>query len=605
MNTVAPSRNVSAPTPQRVWSPSGVNIYKKLYEKSDKKLKEHIRNVLLETYDQNAKPLQVDAVFNLAQGRDTFLLAGTGFGKSRIPELYHKLFPQKARAIVLVLNPLDTLGDNQVSEKLMAGFTAINLTKQSFTNKAADKVLAGVYDFVYLSPKMFLNSKKFEKVYYSAAFQNLTALVVVDEARMIYIWGLVASGKAKTSTSAHHRFEDYGLFRPSYGKLGPQLLFRNNKPMLLLSATCRPVSIEAIKVSLKVNDETVDMLRGELTRPEIIMIRVTMINSLASSLDCIPLFPSRKDVPDSQMVPSLVYNGSRNRTMTVLNVIDRARETPGASSILNSSCSRQFHSCTGDKDKVTCIDNFAAGAFPVISCTMALGLGQNWKRVCMVAHVGRGDPAAIFQMIGRCGRDGKPGLAVMLVEKNRRGGKNKISQFCCGTNQTDLDQMDALAITPLCLRVAFLIDNLFGYVPLWADDQNYIAELERERQAGFPICRCSNCAPAEAEKLLGLLPLASTDNFEDICSGTFSGGIQPSDLKHKYPPKSAPVKKRKFVEEDKREIEEFTARLMRNITIHYNTYSPGGKIILDDLFDSDDCKSVLAHIDNIEGEGNL
>ncbi|PLW49241.1 hypothetical protein PCANC_06911 [Puccinia coronata f. sp. avenae] len=190
-----------------------------------------------------------------------------------------------------------------------------------------------------------------------------------------------------------------------------------------------------------------------------------MNNSLASSLDCIPLFPSRKDVPDSQMVPALVYSGLRNCTMTVLNVIDLARETPGGASIPDSSCARRFHSCTGDKDKVTCIDDFAARVFPVISCTMALSLGKNWKRVLMVTHVGRGDPAAICQMIGRCGQDGNPGLAVMLVEKNQRGGKNKISQFCHGTNQTDLDQMDALAITPLCLRVAFSIDNLFGYVP--------------------------------------------------------------------------------------------------------------------------------------------
>ena len=165
MNTIAASRNVSAPTPQRVWSPLGVNIYKKLYEKYNEKLKEHIRNVLLKTYNQNAKPWQVDAIFNLAQGRDTFLLAGTGFGKSRIPELYYKLFPQKAHAVFLVLNPLDTLGDNQVSEKLMAGFKAINLTKQSFTDKAVDKVLEGVHNFVYLSPEIFLNSKKFEKVY--------------------------------------------------------------------------------------------------------------------------------------------------------------------------------------------------------------------------------------------------------------------------------------------------------------------------------------------------------------------------------------------------------------------------------------------------------
>ncbi|KNE90859.1 hypothetical protein PSTG_15725, partial [Puccinia striiformis f. sp. tritici PST-78] len=55
---------------------------------------------------------------------------------------------------------------------------------------------------------------------------------------------------------------------------------------------------------------------------------------------------------------------------------------------------------------------------------MALGLGQNWKRVRKVVHMGKGDPASTSQMIGRCGRDGRPGLAVLFVEKTRRKGKN-------------------------------------------------------------------------------------------------------------------------------------------------------------------------------------
>jgi superfamily II DNA helicase RecQ len=42
----------------------------------------------------------------------------------------------------------------------------------------------------------------------------------------------------------------------------------------------------------------------------------------------------------------------------------------------------------------------------LISCTMALGLGQNWKRVRSVIHFGWGDPVLILQMIGRCGRAG-------------------------------------------------------------------------------------------------------------------------------------------------------------------------------------------------------
>jgi superfamily II DNA helicase RecQ len=92
---------------------------------------------------------------------------------------------------------------------------------------------------------------------------------------------------------------------------------------------------------------------------------------------------------------------------------------------------------------------------------MALGMGQNWKRVQMVVHMGRSDPANIAQMIGQCGRNGRPGLAVLLVEKTWRNGKNLVKQLVSGPEQTDEDRMDALAITPVCLRVAFSLDNLY------------------------------------------------------------------------------------------------------------------------------------------------
>jgi superfamily II DNA helicase RecQ len=442
-----------------VWSATGVNVYKKVFEKSNEKLRQHIHKTSIDFYGQFAKQLQVEAVLNLVEGRNTFLMAGTGFGKSRIPELYYKMIPGKTKSVVLVLNPLDSLGDNQVLEKQAAGFSAINLTKLTFTKDTADEIQKGEYQFVYLSPEIFLNNKMFEKLYFSSEFQNRLALVVVDEAHMIYIWGLVESSTAKHLTSAHFRHEDSGIFRPSYGKLGAQLLFRNDKPILLLSATCRPIAVEAIKKSLKLNDESLKMLHGELTRPEIRMIRVQMEKSLASSLDVIKLFPSHVDVADANLVPSLVYSGSRNRTMSVLEVIDRARGTPGSAFIPNSTCARRFHSCTGNEDKITTVADFADGLYPIISCTMALGLGQNWKRVRMVAHMGRGDPASICQMIGRCGRDGSSGLAVMFMEKTRRGGKNRLEQFARDAPQNDLDRMDALAITPLCLRVAFYMDN--------------------------------------------------------------------------------------------------------------------------------------------------
>ena len=65
---------------------------------------------------------------------------------------------------MLVLNPLDTLGGNQVVEKTASGFTAINLKKLTFNAGEAKKIQHGKYNFMYLSPKIFFNSKLFSQV---------------------------------------------------------------------------------------------------------------------------------------------------------------------------------------------------------------------------------------------------------------------------------------------------------------------------------------------------------------------------------------------------------------------------------------------------------
>ncbi|KAI7939186.1 hypothetical protein MJO28_014765 [Puccinia striiformis f. sp. tritici] len=65
--------------------PRRIQLLKKIADKlSDKKeesLKAAIGALAQEKYKQPAKPLQIEAVYNLARGRNTFLLAGTGFGK--------------------------------------------------------------------------------------------------------------------------------------------------------------------------------------------------------------------------------------------------------------------------------------------------------------------------------------------------------------------------------------------------------------------------------------------------------------------------------------------------------------------------------------------
>ncbi|OAV85297.1 hypothetical protein PTTG_30631, partial [Puccinia triticina 1-1 BBBD Race 1] len=300
----------------------------KISDRNDEGLKSAIGQTALDRYGQPAKDLQIETVFHLARGKNTFLLAGTGFGKSRIPEIYYYLLPITAKGVILVLNPLDALGDNQVLEKTKAGFTAINLTKLTFNTIEANNIANGFYNFVYLSPEIFLNSKLWDQVYFCANFQNRLALVVIDEAHIIHQWGLVESSSGKDKAIAIGRIEDLAIFRPCYGKTGGRLLTRNNKPILLMSATCRPVAIDGIKKSLKLEDHNVSIVRGELTRPELRIIRVPITSSMEKSTVLSEYFPSQSDVPDASVVPTLIYSSTRNRTLNAMKAVDIARGTP-------------------------------------------------------------------------------------------------------------------------------------------------------------------------------------------------------------------------------------------------------------------------------------
>ncbi|KAH9448797.1 hypothetical protein Pst134EA_028094 [Puccinia striiformis f. sp. tritici] len=491
-----------------------IEIYKKLSDKKDEALKAAIAAAALEKFKQPAKPLQIQAVFNLARGKNTFLLAGTGFGKSRIPEIYYQLL-RGTGGVVLVLNPLDALGNNQVLEKEDAGFTAINLTKLSFNEAEANKIANGEYNFVYLSPEIYLNSPLWEQVYFCPNFQDRLALVVVDEAHIIHQWGLMESHGSKNRATLIGMLEDLGIFRPSYGKLGGRLLTRNNKPILLMSATCRPIAIQAIKNSLKLEDHNLELVKGELTQPELRIIRVYMNNSMNSCTDLADLFPLESEVPNSSVVPSLIYCGTRHRTIQVMKILDKARRSGGRSLRPRSTFIRRFHAMTGDKDKVKVVEDYAKGVFPIISCTMALGMGQNWSRVRSVIQMGRADPSSICQMIGRCGRDGRPGLAIMLVEKTRKGGKNSVEEFNTNAEQGHDDRMDALAITPVCLRIAFAIDNELGYIPLSVTDPSYIKEQAREKEQKFATCHCSNCDPQGTEGLMRHIKSMTVKNMDE------------------------------------------------------------------------------------------
>ncbi|EGG00264.1 uncharacterized protein MELLADRAFT_112029 [Melampsora larici-populina 98AG31] len=109
---------------------------------------EEARRVFQEKYKCPARPLQIDVVVSLLNKKTTFLIAGTGYGKSRIPELYRNLYSD---GIVLIICPLEALGDDQVLEKTSVNESAINLTSNSISKEAISDILNGKYHYVYVA----------------------------------------------------------------------------------------------------------------------------------------------------------------------------------------------------------------------------------------------------------------------------------------------------------------------------------------------------------------------------------------------------------------------------------------------------------------------
>ncbi|KAA1063906.1 hypothetical protein PGT21_000804 [Puccinia graminis f. sp. tritici] len=148
-------------TPAR-WASLGITVLKKIAEKKDDALRREILEISRSRYGQDAKTLQIDAVVNLVRGRNTFLLAGTGYGKSRIPELYFRTLPISEKPVIIVLNPSTRLETTKVLEKKAAKFTAINLTTNCGTWSTS--VIGSSSDWVWSC---------------------------LDKAHMVYKWGIV------------------------------------------------------------------------------------------------------------------------------------------------------------------------------------------------------------------------------------------------------------------------------------------------------------------------------------------------------------------------------------------------------------------------------
>ena len=329
------------------------------------------------------RPLQEEIIDSILAGRDTLALMPTGGGKSicfQVPTLVMGNENPEKR-LCLVVTPLIALMRDQVENLKARGihaaavYTGMNWDKQRV---ALDNCLYGPYHFLYCSPER-LESEEFRKRLHDLPI----GLIAVDEAHCISQWGYD--------------------FRPSYLNIAAVRELLPNVPVLALTATATPETIDDIQA--KLGFASPNVLRKSFHRENLIYV----VRRTDKKEEQVAHILSR--VPGS----AIVYVRNRKRAQELSEWLNCQL------SIINCQF---YHAGLTTKERNERQEAWTRGDTRVIVATNAFGMGIDKPDVRVVIHYDLPSHLeSYYQEAGRAGRDGKIAYAVLLYNEQEDKAK--------------------------------------------------------------------------------------------------------------------------------------------------------------------------------------
>ncbi|MCM1224644.1 MAG: RecQ family ATP-dependent DNA helicase, partial [Lachnospiraceae bacterium] len=324
-------------------------------------------------YDQ-FRPLQLDIIESVLQGRDTLGLLPTGGGKS----ITFQVPAMMLDGITIVVTPLISLMKDQVDNLMQRGIRAYclhsGLSRQE-ARLALDRCRLGKAKLLYLSPE------KLQSPSFLASIQGWNvSLIVVDEAHCISQWGYD--------------------FRPSYLRISE---LRDTFPganTLALTASATPRVADDITARLGFRPGWKKFAKS-FSR---------------ANLSYIVRYDDNKDrtlmrVLGNTSGSAIVYVRSRKRCGELAGML----AAQGISALF-------YHAGLDSDEKNERQNLWKEGKARVMVATNAFGMGIDKADVRVVAHYDL--PASLeeyYQEAGRAGRDGKPAFAVVIANGQDKG----------------------------------------------------------------------------------------------------------------------------------------------------------------------------------------